>query len=161
MKNFVLALCGVLALMACSDKESDKTAAASVVDESVISDFSGKTFEVSAATAENPCGLNSETVCAVEDYIACSINPSLAKCAEAKDFLPSFVFMNDESLERPTWQKFEIVKVKPLASGEMEIYATSTCDGKWFGLCQGNIIFVLTNKNSRWFVKDVYARENF
>ena len=160
MKNFVLMLCACLMLAACSDKNTD-TAEVTSVNDSVLTDFSEKTFEVNAATAAQPCGLNSETVCAVIDYISCSINPNLQKCRDSKSFLPSFVFMNDESLERPTWQKFQIVKIKPLSSGDMEIYATSTCDGKWFGLCQGNIIFVLTNKNSRWFVKDVYARENF
>jgi len=43
----------------------------------------------------------------------------------------------------------------------IEVYTQGSCNGMWFGLCEGNIIYVLSNKNGFWAVKDVYARENF
>lgn len=158
MRFFISVFCSLFLLSACSDNPSDQNKSQ---NESALSDYSDKIFEVKIDEIPETCSLNSEIVCAIMDYIACSMKPDLDKCSNKKDLLPKFVFMKDEGLGRPTWQKFQIVKIKSLLSGDVEIYASSTCDGKWFGLCQGNVIFVLANKDGRWFVKDVYARESF
>lgn len=65
--------------------------------------------------------------------------------------------MEDESLQRPTEMTFRVYKLKPLKSGSVELYTESTCNGNWFGLCQGNIIYVLTPNGDKWNVNDIYA----
>ena len=68
--------------------------------------------------------------------------------------------MEDESLQRPTQQSYKITKLKPLNDGTVEVYTQSTCNGVWFGLCNGNIIYVMKNVNNKWQVKDIYAISN-
>ena len=42
----------------------------------------------------------------------------------------------------------------------VELYTDSTCNGSWFGLCQGTVIYVLTQPDDgSWYVKDIYAIE--
>ena len=53
-----------------------------------------------------------------------------------------------------------ISKLKPLNDGTVEVYTQSTCNGVWFGLCNGNIIYVMKNVNNKWQVKDIYAISN-
>lgn len=153
MKKFLI-LCFLLLLGACSDEADKQNSSLQSFD-----DFSGVTFEINDSYAS--CNVNSQIVCAVNDYIACSINPNRSYCKENKNILPSFVFMNDESLKRPSFHKYQIVKMKMRPDNQVEVFTLSECNGNWFGLCQGNIIFVLKNKNNTWFVTDAYARENF
>ena len=54
---------------------------------------------------------------------------------------------------------FKIHKIKPVAADMVEIHTDSTCNGNWFGLCQGNIIYVLVPNGDSWRVKDIYAIE--
>ena len=114
---------------------------------------------INVSETDDACKFNSELVCAINNYILCSINPERAYCLQNKKELPAFVFMKDESLKRPTSQTYEIVKMKPLADNQIEVYTQSVCDGNWFGLCQGNIIFVLQRVHDFWIVKDVYAEQ--
>ena len=153
MKNFV-SLCAVLGLLACSD-EADKNQ----LPQQNFDDFSGVSFEIT--NSYSTCNVNSNIVCAINDYIACSINPKHLYCEKNKNVLPAFVFMEDDNLKRPTVHKYQIAKMKMRPDNLLEVYTTSECDGNWFGLCQGNIIFVLKNINNNWFVVDAYARENF
>ena len=153
MRKF-FCLIGVLALISCSEDNSKQSE-----NEFVHSDFSG--VQINVSETDDACKFNSELVCAINNYILCSINPERAYCLQNKKELPAFVFMKDESLKRPTSQTYEIVKMKPLADNQIEVYTQSVCDGNWFGLCQGNIIFVLQRVHDLWIVKDVYARESF
>ena len=73
--------------------------------------------------------------------------------------MPKFVFMEDESLQRPTSQSYKITKIKPLSDGSVEVYTQSTCNGNWFGLCNGNIIYVMSHQDNHWIVKEIYAIE--
>ena len=73
--------------------------------------------------------------------------------------MPSFVFMQDESLQRPTFQSYKITKLKPRSDGAIEVFTQSSCNGNWFGLCNGNIIYVIKNTNSIWQIIDIYAIE--
>lgn len=91
----------------------------------------------------------------MESMAKCTIDPGRADCDRSK--MPDFVFMNDESLQRPTEMSFRVYKLKPLNDGSVEAYTESTCNGNWFGLCQGNVIYVLSPNGNDWKVKDVYA----
>jgi len=120
--------------------------------------FDDKTYTYKAnALSKKECSLNSPMVCAVEFAIKCTLNPDYHGCRDSK--LPKFIFMADEALERPTEMSFKIAKIKPINSDLVEIHTDSTCDGKWFGLCQGRIIYVLVPMGEKWRVKDIYAIE--
>ena len=84
-------------------------------------------------------------------------SPNFGDCHDSK--LPKFIFMSDESLQRPTEMSFEIAKIKPINDDLVEIHTDSTCNGNWFGLCQGRVIYVLVPSNGAWRVKDIYAIE--
>ena len=103
------------------------------------------------------CDLDSPMACAVEYAIKCTLNPDFSDCHDSK--LPKFIFMSDESLQRPTEMSFEIAKIKPINDDLVEIHTDSTCNGNWFGLCQGRVIYVLVPSNGAWRVKDIYAIE--
>lgn len=101
----------------------------------------------------------SQAVCAVDHAVRCTINPNLSICDKNK--LPRFIFMDDESLGRPTRIDYKIVKDHPIDMNTIEIQTVSTCDGVWFGLCNGNIIYVISNSTGEWIVKDIYALETY
>jgi len=94
-------------------------------------------------------------MCAIELAAKCTINPKHKECD--KNLLPSFIFMEDESLQRPTEISFRVYKLKPLQGGIIEAYTESSCNGGWFGLCQGNVIYVLSSQGSGWKVNDIYS----
>jgi len=119
--------------------------------------FGDKTYTYQADKLSNKCSLDSHMACAVEFAVKCTLNPDYAGCRESK--LPKFIFMTDESLKRPTQMSFKIAKIKPIAADLVEIHTDSNCDGNWFGLCQGRIIYVLVPNGDDWRVKDIYALE--
>lgn len=90
--------------------------------------------------------------------LKCTINHKLPECDPKK--LPKFTFMEDESLQRPSQASFQIVKLKPIDAHTVEVYTKSDCNGVWFGLCKGNIIYVLNNRSGNWTVKDIYALQS-
>ena len=104
------------------------------------------------------CDKGSDMVCAIDLQVKCTINPKLAECDAKK--LPRFTFMEDESLQRPTQSSFQIVKLKPIDATTVEVYTKSECNGVWFGLCKGNIVYVLSNAKGAWVVKDLYALQS-
>ena len=127
----------LLSLAACSDEtqpQQNESAAISVPD------FAKETFSIGKAELEQPCKVNSDMVCAVNLFIKCSINSQMAECQQSKERLPSFVFMQDESLERPTQVTYNITKLKPLSGGQYYLCdetgrtrlggARCVCDGK-------------------------------
>lgn len=156
MKKILFLFAAFLTISACS-KADEQTAAAPQPDASVDNEtvFS---FDINTLTAG--CDNSSQMICAINASIKCTINPDFAECAEQKAYMPNFIFMQDESLQRPTSQSYKITKIKPLSDGTVEVYTQSTCNGNWFGLCNGNIIYVMDNQNGRWAVKDLYAVES-
>lgn len=148
--------CLLVLLSACKPADSDtkETAAAAPV----FSD--AETYTLSADNLSPDCKQDSEIVCAINLSLTCTINPDFSGCAENKAYMPYFIFMQDDSLRRPATVTYRINKLKPLDDGTVEVYTTSTCDGVWFGLCNGNIIYTMKTIDGRWAVKDLYAVEN-
>lgn len=154
MKKIVLSFLLIL-LCACSkqDNTAEKTAEAQTsLDKDTV--FS---FEIN--NLQPGCDNASEIVCAINTTVKCIINPNFSECEKYKDNMPSFVFMQDESLQRPTFQSYKITKLVPRSDGAVEVYTQSSCNGNWFGLCNGNIIYVMKNIDSQWQVIDMYAVE--
>lgn len=163
MKKILTCLITLSLLTACSDKKSEEQTTTEASDNPQVSlnkmpniDYAKKTFSFSKDSLAPGCEEDSEITCAINLALKCTINPQFAECDKAK--MPKFIFMEDESLERPTEATYKITKMKPIAEGQVEIYTTSTCNGSWFGLCDGNIIYVMAQKNNSWIVKDLYAR---
>ncbi len=122
-----------------------------------VTSFEDKVYTYNPENLPQNCNINSAMVCAVEFAVKCTINPDFAGCRQSK--LPKFIFMEDPSLERPTEMSFKISKIKPISTDLVEIYTESTCNGNWFGLCQGNIIYIVVPTENAWRVKDIYAVE--
>ena len=74
-------------------------------------------------------------------------------------FYDDSMFADDNNLGRPTRQSFQFIKNKLLDDTTMEVLTKGECDKNWFGNCQGNIIYVLSNKTGKWIVKEIYAIE--
>ena len=142
-------------LVACSQKDTTKEKtpeAENTLDKETV--FS---FDVSNLQAE--CNSDSDIICTINRTIKCILNPSFEECEKNKETMPSFVFMQDESLQRPTFQSYKITKLLPREDGAVEVHTQSSCNGNWFGLCNGNIIYVMKNIDSSWRVIDMYALE--
>lgn len=105
------------------------------------------------------CSDDSDMICTINVAVKCILNPSFSECIKTKEFLPSFIFMQDENLKRPTFQSYKITKLSPRNDGNVEVYTQSSCNGNWFGLCNGNIVYVMKNINSKWTITDIYAIE--
>lgn len=119
--------------------------------------FDNKVYQYDANQLSEQCSLSSPMICAVELAVKCTLNPNFNGCTDAK--LPKFIFMTDESLDRPSEMSFKVAKIKPINADLIEIHTDSTCNGNWFGLCNGRIIYVLVPSGNAWRVKDIYAIE--
>lgn len=113
------------------------------------------TFNIENATSD--CTQEKPQFCAVENAVKCTVNPDLEICKKLK--LPEFIFMKDPSIDRPSEISYKIVNKKSLPNNTTEIYTESACNGNWFGLCQGTVIYVLAPLDENWQVKDIYAIE--
>lgn len=156
MKKLLPLCCLIILLSACkpgdSQKKENPLAAPAFSD--------AETYTISATNLTPGCKEDSEIVCAINLSLKCTVNPSFSECVENKAYMPGFIFMQDDSLRRPTTVTYRINKLKPLEDGSVEVYTSSTCDGVWFGLCNGNIIYTMETLNGNWAVKDLYAVEN-
>ena len=114
-------------------------------------------FEYTKDNLTAECNGDSKMMCAVDFALKCTINPDFEGCRDSR--LPKFIFMNDKDVARPTKISFKLHKIKPISADLVEIHTNSSCDAKWFGLCQGRIIYVLVPYGEEWRVKDVYAIE--
>lgn len=114
-------------------------------------------FEYTKNNLASECTGDSKMMCAVDFALKCTINPDFEGCRNSR--LPKFIFMNDKDVERPTEIRFKLHKIKPISADLVEIHTDSSCDAKWFGLCQGRIIYVLVPAKETWRVKDIYAIE--
>lgn len=159
MKKYLALLTALCLVSACSEQKQEENATeAQKAETPAMTDYADKEFTFDAASLQTGCEENSELVCTLNMAVKCSINPKLADCDAKK--LPKFIFMEDESLERPTQVTYKINKLKPLAGGMVEVYTSSRCNASWFGLCEGNIIYVMSAADGGWAVKDVYARQS-
>lgn len=163
MKFLPLILSAFLFITACSDKKDDKQSSQSSLSQNVetlSADFSDKVFHFNLDATEQPCSEKSEIVCTINLAIQCTLNPKLDKCLAHKNNMPNFIFMEDEFLGRPTELSYQIMKIKPLPNNQYEVFTLGTCNGNWFGLCNGKIIYVMKNDNDNWSIVDIYAIEN-
>mgnify|MGYP002764996138 CR=1 FL=1 len=158
MKKVYFLLFGLaLIVSACSKNEEQSTENSSKPEANVT--LNNEVYSFDQATLSEGCSSDSEIICTINASIKCTINPQFSECDAYKAFMPKFVFMEDESLQRPTSQSYKITKIKPLSDGSVEVYTQSTCNGNWFGLCNGNIIYVMSHQDNHWIVKEIYAIE--
>mgnify|MGYP007069884706 CR=1 FL=1 len=165
LKKFIV-VCALIALLALSFVLFRKTKTAAdenvepqeVVNEVQEAPIPEQVFSFNKDNLPENCTLDDGQFCAVEKAVKCTLNPDFADCA--KSDLPKFIFMQDPSVERPTEMNYKIVDRKSIGNNSVEIYTESTCNGNWFGLCQGTIIYVLGQKPENvWYLKDIYAIE--
>lgn len=154
MKKLIL-YAFTLVLAACSEN-NDSAAKIQSETSSIDKDT---VFSFNAENLTAGCDCSSEMICAINKTIKCTINPDFEECAEAKNTMPDFVFMQDDSLQRPTFQSYQIDKITPRDDGSIEVRTKSSCNGNWFGLCNGNIIYIMKYSDSHWIVADMYAVE--
>ncbi len=168
MKKFWAALSAVLLISACSDKQEETTQAQTEqqleAGEQVVAkpqfdiQFEDIVYNYESGNLPQGCDKGSDIVCAIDMQVKCTIDHKLAECDPKK--LPKFTFMEDDSLQRPSKASFQIVRLKPIDANTVEVYTKSDCNGVWFGLCKGNIVYVLSNKSGSWAVKDLYALQS-
>ena len=103
------------------------------------------------------CSEANAQLCAVETAVKCTINPDLEICEKAN--IPQFIFLKDSGIDRPSEISYKFTDKKILNNQNVEFYTDSTCNGTWFGLCHGRVIYVLEPQGSEWNVKDIYAIE--
>lgn len=167
MKKLLGIFCAILLISACSEKDETKNVEKTKVVEAeqeipapaLPKSYENQVFSFDVNNLQKGCDKESQIVCAIDMLVKCTINPKFEDCDKTK--LPKFIFMEDESLERPTLQTYKIVKMKLIDANTVEIFTEGTCNGNWFGLCQGNIIYVMNLKNNEWVVKDLYALEQY
>ena len=159
----IIALIALLCLSVTLVRKTKKTSNEITEQEEIISEeketpIPEEVFSFKKDTLTENCSIEDGQFCAVEKAVKCTLNPEFADCA--KSDLPKFIFMQDPSVERPTEMNYKIVDRKSIGNNSVEIYTESTCNGNWFGLCQGTIIYVLGQKPENvWYIKDIYAIE--
>lgn len=114
------------------------------------------TFKKGEFTSE--CSSTNAQLCIIETAVKCTINPDMEGCKEAK--IPQFIFIKDSGIDRPSEISYKFTDKKLLNNQNVEFYTDSTCNGTWFGLCHGRVIYVLAPEGANtWSVKDIYAIE--
>lgn len=155
MKKTIFTIFSLLIIIACSQRDTteEKTKEANkTLDKETV-------FSFDVNNLKSGCDYNSELICIINNTVKCILNPSFEECEKIKNKIPAFVFMQDETLQRPTFQSYKITKLTPRNDGAVEVYTQSSCNGNWFGLCNGNIVYVMKNIDNQWIIKDIYALE--
>jgi len=117
-----------------------------------------KVYTYSIDDLQSGCSADDQIFCAVERSVKCTISPDLDGCD--KGSVPGFVLGKSDDVERPTEISFKLVKIKPIPeSSDVSVYTESECNAKWFGLCQGTVVYSLTMKNEQWVVTNIFAME--
>ena len=167
MKKFLFTLCCILLLNACNDKKEEQSQPESTALLPVInipSDLMQKTYSYQKDNLPDSCSVNNEIICAIETAVKCALNPNQHSCR--KDSLPDFIFYDDAMFAeggvagRPTEQSFKITRIKTIDAHTIEVITLGQCNSNWFGACEGNIIYVLSNQSGSWLVKEIYAIEH-
>lgn len=154
---FILMVAILVSLYAWKTKSSAPIVMTDSVPTITTKVFDNKVYAYRADNLSERCLSDSPMACAVELAVKCTLSPEFNGCSQAK--LPKFIFMTDEALGRPTEMSFKIAKIKPINADVVEIHTDGTCNGNWFGLCNGRIIYVLVPTGNGWRVKDIYAIE--
>ena len=167
MRKFLASLCCLLVLNACNDKKTEQSQQIDSVSLPTIdipSDIKEKTFSYQKNNLPDSCEIENEIICAIENAVKCALNPSKSYCH--KDSLPDFIFYDDAMFAeggvagRPTEQSFKLTKIKTIDEHTIEAITHGKCNNNWFGACEGNIIYVLSNQSGSWQVKEIYAIEH-
>ena len=164
MKKLLTTLCFILALTACKDKQepTENKSTNLTIQISMPAD-PDKIYNYQKDNLSETCESDSEIVCAIENVVKCALNPTAPYCD--KNTMPEFLFYDDsmfaedDVLGRPSEQSFKITKIKPLDNQTIEVFTQGQCDKNWFGVCEGNVIYVMTKQFGPWQVQDVYAIE--
>ena len=165
MKNILYILCSLILIAACKDDNiTEQTPLSNEQQKTTDLKFDGTIFSYQKDSLPQTCNNDSEIVCAIENVVKCALKPTERYCD--KKHMPDFIFFDDtmfaddNNLGRPTKQSFRLIKLKPINDSTIEVFTEGTCDKNWFGNCQGNIIYVMTNSSGKWLVKELYAMEN-
>ena len=164
MKKIFLLLATLALLPACSDEKTDSQTQSEPPSKEIqmfklpSQEILNQKFSFNATDADSVFANQNEIINAINGAVKCTLSPKNQTCTALN--IPKFILMEDESLQRPTQMQYQITKIKPLAGGLLHIYTQSQCNNNWFGLCQGNIIYVLQNKHNQWEVIDIFAMEN-
>ncbi len=153
MRNLFFILMAIGLLTSCSEENSGHDVA---MKENIVENAEIKNF----AKNQNNLQCNENTIdCVIDNAIRCSINHKQKFCN--RDILPQFIFMEDPTLKRPKNVSYQIIKTKEIDEHTTEVYTKMSCDGNWFGLCNGNIIYVLQKSDNTLKLQDIYALQQF
>ena len=123
-----------------------------------VEKVSDSVHSYSVQDIKSGCDAEDKVFCAIERTVKCTLAPELDGCVA--DVVPSFVIGKVEKEIRPTEISFEITKIKPITgTNDISVYTKSDCNASWFGLCKGNVIYSLSNKDGNWVVNNIYALE--
>lgn len=123
-----------------------------------VEKVSDSVHSYSVQDIKSGCDAEDMIFCAIERTVKCTLAPELDGCVA--DVVPSFVIGKVEKEIRPTEISFEITKIKPITgTNDISVYTKSDCNASWFGLCKGNVIYSLSNKDGNWVVNNIYALE--
>ncbi len=160
MKKYAYIILALLTLSGCSDEEN--TATQNQQETNIATqelNYEDKVFAFKASDLQTGCQDDSQMICAINLAVKCTLNPKFSECDKSK--MPRFIFMEDESLDRPNELSYQIKKIRPLQDSTVEVITQSQCNGNWFGLCNGTIIYVMNLQDNSWKVKDLYALQEF
>jgi hypothetical protein len=154
---FLLVYCGAcLAIYKMRGKDVPALEAVSQVK--TVENISDSVHSYSANDIKSGCEAEDKIFCAIERTVKCTLAPELEGCVA--NVVPSFVIGKVEEEVRPTEISFAITKIKPITgTNDISVYTKSDCNASWFGLCKGNVIYSLSNKDGEWVVTNIYALE--
>ena len=161
MTKYLFFLPLIFFLTACSDENNSAPSQEEITTKKIQmfqipnTDIINKSFSFTVTDADSAFTDKNEIISAINNTIKCTLTPKNPTCQNIS--LPKFILMEDESLQRPTQMQYKISKIMPLADGMLHVHTQSQCNNNWFGLCQGNIIYVLQNQNNTWYVSDIFA----
>ena len=160
MKNCFLFFSLILLISACSDEADTPTETNASFQEIQLytlpsEEIINQQFAFNINSPTDAFNNKNEILNTINNTIRCTLSPKQNICSNLN--LPKFILMEDESLQRPTEMQYKITKIKPLSGGLLHIYTQSQCNNNWFGLCRGNIIYVMQNKDNAWYVSDIFA----
>ena len=152
--GLVLLFCFSLSLLS---KNSEKSSSVAVADNPLPEAESKNLYTFNPDNIADLCADRHNVLCAVENIVKCTIKPTLPSCAALH--LPRFVFMQGDNVDRPTEISYKITKYTMDANKKASVYTQSTCNASWFGICEGNIVYLLNETPEGWAIEDIYSIE--
>ena len=166
MKHLFFILLCFSVLTGCNNEENSlpkESTTETPINISLSENSKGVTYKFQKNSLPSKCISDNEIICEIEKNVKCALSPTQKYCD--KQSMPEFLFYDDTMFSedgvtgRPSEQSFKIIKIKPIDNNTIEVITEGTCDQNWFGACNGNIIYVLSNKTNNWKVKEIYAME--